>query len=133
MLVEDLLHERYDEHPENATEGNCKDCTRSRKPYLVIIDIGGFIEVEVLLVRLSTFVMATVVMVTFLVIMVAFFFIVAMVRMSIGFGCKHLGSPAGPVPPHLMLLPVLMLFSGGKHSHAQEAHMRESQLHFCQF
>ena len=89
MLVEDLLHERYDEHPENAAEGNYKDCASGRKPYLVVFDIGGFIEVEVLLVRLSPFVMAAVVMVT-MVIMVAFFFIVAMVRMSIGFDCKHL-------------------------------------------
>ena len=89
MLVEDLLHERYDEDPENTAEGNCKDCTSGRKPYLVIIDIGGFIKVEVLLVRLSTFVMAAVVMVTML-IMMAFFFVVAMVRMSIGFDCIHL-------------------------------------------
>ena len=89
MLVEDLLHERYDEHPENTAEGNYKDCASGRKPYLVVIDIGGCIEVEVMLFRLSIFVMAAVVMVV-AVIMVAFFFIVAMVRMSIGFGCKHL-------------------------------------------
>ena len=89
MLVEDLLHERYDEDPENAAEGNCKDCTSGRKPYLVVIDIGGCIKVEVLLVRLSTFIMATVVVVA-MVIIVAFFFIVAMVCMSIGFVCIHL-------------------------------------------
>ena len=90
MLVEDLLHEGYDEHPKNSAEGNCKNCTSGRKPYLVVFNIHrGFFEVEMLLVRLSIFVMATVVMVT-MVIMLAFFFIVAMVSMSIGFVCIHL-------------------------------------------
>ena len=90
MLVEDLLHERYDEHPKNAAEGDYKNCASGSKPYLVVFDIHrGFFEVEMLLVRLSIFVMATVVMVT-IVIMVVFFFIVAMVSMSIGFDCIHL-------------------------------------------
>ena len=89
MLVEDLLHQGYDEHPKNSTKGNGEDCTSGCKPDLGVVDIGACIEVKVLLVGLSVFVMAAVVMVV-AVIMVTFFFIVAMVRMSIGFGCKHL-------------------------------------------
>ena len=90
MLVEDLLHQRYDEHPKNTTEGNGQDCTSGSKPYLGVIDIGACIEVKVLLIGLSVFVMTTMVIVTMVVIMVAFFFIVAMVRVSIWFLCIHL-------------------------------------------
>ena len=43
---------------------------------------------------------------------------------------SYLGSPTGSISPHLILLPMLVLFSGSKHSHAEEAHMCESQLHF---
>ena len=90
MLVEDLLHQGYDEHPKNSTKGNGEDCTSGCKPDLGVIDIGACIKVKVLLVRLSIFVMATVVMVTMVVIMVAFFFIVAMVCVSIWFLCIRL-------------------------------------------
>ena len=38
----------------------------------------------------------------------------------------YLGSPAGSIPPFYF---VFMLIIGGEHSHAEEAHMREFQLH----
>ena len=89
MLVEDLLHKRNDENPEDSTESYCKDCASGRKPYLVIFDIKDFVEVEMLLVRFSIFVMATMVMVP-MIIKVVLLFIVAMVGMIVGFVCIHL-------------------------------------------
>ena len=81
MLVEDFLHGRYDEHPEDATEGDGKDGTGGCKPDLVVVDMGC-VKVKVLLVRLPAFVMTTMIEVTMtIVIMVAFFVIVAMVCM----------------------------------------------------